>query len=38
MNGGMIHSAYANIFHHILNNPNLKDEYLREVNIIHNKI
>ena len=38
MNGGMIHSAYANIFHQILNNPQLKNEYLREVNVIHNKI
>lgn len=38
MNGGMVHPAYNNILMNIINNPKLHNEYLREVNIIHNKV
>ena len=38
MNGGMVHPAYNNILINIINNQKLHDEYLREVNIIHNKL
>lgn len=38
MNGGMVHPAYNNILMNIINNPKLHNEYLREVNIIHNKL
>lgn len=38
MNGGMILPAYNKIIMNILRNEDLKNEYLREVKIIQNKI
>lgn len=38
MNGGLLHPAYNNMIMNIINNPKLRKEYLREVEIIANKI
>ena len=38
MNGGMILPAYNKIIMNILINEDLKNEYLREVKIIQNKV
>ena len=38
MNGGMVHPAYQKVLLNIINNDKLKDEYLKEVRIINNKI
>lgn len=38
MNGGMVHPAYQKLFINLICNDNLKDEYLREVRIINNKV
>lgn len=38
MNGGMIQPAYNQIILGIINDPQLKNEYIREEEIIHNKI
>ena len=38
MNGGMIQPAYNQVIMGILNDPQLKKEYIREEEIIHNKI
>lgn len=38
MNGGMVHPAYQRILLNIIANDELKNEYLREVRIINNKI
>ena len=38
MNGGMIHPAYQKLLCGIIQNDDLKDEYLREVKIINNNV
>ena len=38
MNGGMVHPAYQKILLNIIQNEDLKEEYLKEVRIINNKI
>ena len=38
LNGGMILPAYSKLLINLLNNPTLFKEYLREVEIIQNKI
>lgn len=38
MNGGLLHPAYNNMIMNIINNPKLRKEYLREAEIIANKI
>lgn len=36
--GGMVDSGYGKILYDIVNNPQLKNEYLVEIEIIDNKI
>lgn len=38
MNGGMVHPAYQKILLNIIQNEDLKEEYLKEARIINNKI
>lgn len=38
INGGMILPAYVKYIEEILNNENLKREYLKEIPIIYNKL
>lgn len=38
MNGGMIQPVYNQVILGILNDPQLKAEYIKEADIIHNKI
>ena len=38
LNGGMLHPAYHQRIDDIVKNPILKNQYLREVGIIHNKV
>jgi hypothetical protein len=38
MNGGMIQPAYIQVIMGIINDPQLKEEYIKEEEIIHNKI
>lgn len=38
MNGGMVHPTYQKILLNMITNNKLKDEYLREVRVINNKI
>jgi hypothetical protein len=38
MNGGRVHPAYQKILLNIIQNEDLKEEYLKEVRIINNKI
>lgn len=38
MNGGMVHPAYQKILLNIITNDKLSKEYLKEVQIINNKI
>ena len=38
LNGGMLHPAYHSKMEAIVTNPTLKNQYLREVGIIHNKV
>jgi hypothetical protein len=38
MYGGMVHPAYQKILLNIIQNEDLKEEYLKEVRIINNKI
>jgi hypothetical protein len=38
MNGGMIHLAYQKMIKNIINNTELKEKYLKEIPVIHNKI
>ena len=38
MNGGMVHPAYQKVLLGIINDDRLRNEYLKEVKIINNKI
>lgn len=38
LNGGMIHPAYQQMLMNIVQNENLNKEYLKEVQVIQNKI
>lgn len=38
LNGGMIHPAYQTMLKKIVDTPSLKEQYLKEVAIIQNKI
>lgn len=38
LNGGMVHPAYQSMLRRIVNNPTLKEQYLKEVAIIKNKV
>jgi hypothetical protein len=38
LNGGMIHPAYQEILRNIIDTPSLNEKYLKELQIISNKI
>lgn len=38
MNGYLVSTAYMDVFGKVLTDPNLKREYIKEEEIIHNKV
>lgn len=38
MNGGLIAPSYQGLFVNLIGNDKLRNEYLRKVNMIHNKV